>query len=151
MGVVRPPPLGILAEGGLRGVDIGRGLNETPQVDDGEVQLEQPGPWSAAFPLFFAMPEAAFFPKCREGQGPHVRSLTYSMWPWFHGCSCAATSPGGLDRRQFGSPKCLKARGFRSASLSQDLSTCGHRENRPRHCPRGQRARSRSVSIARKL
>ena len=51
-----------LAEGGLRDVDIDRELNETSPVDDGEVPLEQPGPWSAAFPLFSAMPEAAFFP-----------------------------------------------------------------------------------------
>ena len=57
-----------LAEGGLRGVDISRGLNETPQVDDDEVQLEQPGPWSAAFPRFFAMPEAAFFPSFEKGK-----------------------------------------------------------------------------------
>ena len=53
MGVLRPPPLGILAEGGLRDVDIDRELNETSLVDDDEVALEQPGPWSAAFPLFF--------------------------------------------------------------------------------------------------
>ena len=61
MGVLRPPPLGILAEGGLRDVDIDREPNETSPVDDGEVPLEQPGPWSAAFPLFSALPEAAFF------------------------------------------------------------------------------------------
>ena len=53
MGVLRPPPLGILAEGGLRDVDIDREPNETSPVDDGEVPLEQPGPWPAAFPLFF--------------------------------------------------------------------------------------------------
>ena len=60
--LLRPPPLGILAEGGLRDVDIDRELNETSPVDDGEVPLEQPGPWSAAFPLFAACLKQLFFP-----------------------------------------------------------------------------------------
>ena len=68
MGVVRPPPLGILAEGGLRDVDIDRELNETSPVDDGEVPLEQPGPWSAAFPRFSPCLKQHFFPSVEKGK-----------------------------------------------------------------------------------
>ena len=95
---------------------------------------------------FFAFFLEQHFPKCREnGQSLLVRGLTYSMWPWCHGCSSAATSPEVLIGAKFDSPGCWPVRGFRSESLSQDFSTNGHRTNRPRHFTRGRRARSRSV------